>query len=158
MRSFRKLILAAAVAGAVACSGGDQPPATPRPLETPGDVVLALFALSSHDDPSTARVDELFGSLDDEYARAALLDAVVELHSADTVEIVGSYPMKDLTRMGFDLEGSLAGGGSASFSVQVNTSTKPGTIVWFSGPGVEWPERRSKGSGLSTSAPPPGQG
>ena len=153
MRSFQSLGIAVAVTVTIACGDGE-PEISPQALETPQDMVLALFDLSRGGDPAAERVDALFGTLDDERDRAARLDAIAELRSAGTVEIVETYPMDDLTRLSFDLEGALAGGGSARYSVQIDTSSEPGVIVWFSGPGVEWPERRHRGPGLSTSAPP----
>ena len=112
------------------------------------------------DDPAAERVDGVFGGTDDEQARAALLDAIQALRPIDEIEIVETYPMEDLVRVSFDLVGRLPGGGIARYSVTLDTASEPGTIVWFSGPGVEWPDRKPRGPGLSTSAPPtpPGGG
>ena len=149
----RSLVLAVTVAALAAC-GGATPEPTTKPPATPTETVLALFELARLDEPASERVDGLFGSMEDERVRAALLDAIEALRPADEVEIVDTYPMDDLIRMSFDLEGRLPGGGTASYSVQLDTSTEAGAIVWFSGPGVEWPDRKPLGPGLSTSAPP----
>ena len=125
-----------------------------KPPATRNEVVLTLFELARLDEAAPERVDSLFGKLEDEQDRAVLLDSIEALQSADEVEIVQAYPMDDLIRVSFDLVGRLPGGGIARYSVQLNTSTEPGTIVWFSGPGVEWPDRKPRGPGLSTSAPP----
>lgn len=145
--------LAVAVA-ALAANGCMTPESTTKPPATPTETVLALFELAGLDEPAPEWVDGLFGKLEDEQARAALLDAVEALLPAGKLEIVDSYPMDDLLRVSFELEGRLPGGGTARYSVQLDTSTQSGTIVWFSGPGVEWPDRKPRGPGLSTSAPP----
>jgi hypothetical protein len=150
MRSNSGLTVVA-IAALVGCSCSTPEPATPTSRT---ETVLELFELSRLDDPAAERVDGLFGGTEDEQARAALLDAIQALRPADAVEIVETYAMDDLVRVSFDLVGRLPGGGIARYSVQLNTSAEPGTIVWFSGPGVEWPDRKPRGPGLSTSAPP----
>ena len=150
MRSTPGLTLAA-IAVLAGCSGGTTEPTTPS---NPTETVLELFELARFDELAAERVDGFFGSVNDEQERAALLDAIEALQPVDEVEIVETYPMDDLVRVSFDLVGRLPGGGIARYSVQLDTSTDPGTIVWFSGPGVEWPDRKPRGSGLSTSAPP----
>ncbi len=142
-------VLVVALAALVGCA--PEPP-------TRAGAVLELFELAHIDEPLAERVDGLFGNVEDEQARAALLDAIQALRPVGEVEIVETYPMDDLVRVSFDLVGQLPGGGVARYSVQLDTATEPGTIVWFSGPGVEWPDRRPRGSGLSTSAPPGGGG
>lgn len=153
MRSVAELVACSAVAALAAC-GGATPELTTKPPANPTETVLALFELARLDEPAPERVDGLFGSMEDERIRAALLDAVEALRPAGSLEIVDSYPMDDLLRVSFDLEGRLPGGGTARYSVQLDTSTQSGTIIWFSGPGVEWPDRKPRGPGLSTSAPP----
>jgi len=157
MRSSPGLALFA-LAALAGCS--DVPDSGGRAPATSSEAALELFELARVDEPATERIDELFGSVEDEQARAALLDSIAALPAADEIEIVETYPMEDLVRVSFDLVGRLPGGGIARYSVQLNTVTEPGTIVWFSGPGVEWPQRKSRGPGLSTSAPPtpPGGG
>ena len=142
------LIAFAVLAG---CRGTPPEPLAPA---SPAETVLELFALARLDEPANERVDGLFGSVDDEQARAELLDAIEALRPVDEVEIVETYPMSDLDRESYDLVGQLPGGGIARYSVQLDTSMDPGMIVWFSGPGVEWPHRGRGGTGLSTSAPP----
>lgn len=131
---------------------GPEPGAPPATRE---ETVLALFELARVAETEPEQVDRLFGAIADERERAALLDAIDALGSADEIEIVEIYPMDELIRESFDLVGRLPGGGSARYSVQIDTATDPGRILWFSGPGVEWPTRRRRGPGLSTSAPPP---
>lgn len=150
---LRPLSLAVTVAVLAAC-GGATPDSTTKPPATPTETVLALFELADHDEPAPERVDSLFGIMEDERVRAALLDAIEALRPTGEVEIVDIYSMDDLLRMSFDLEGRLSGGGTARYSVQLDTSTESGSIVWFSGPGVEWPDHSPRGPGISTSAPP----
>jgi hypothetical protein len=149
MRSTSSLTVAIAVLAGCSCSTPDS--TTPA---SPTETVLELFELALLDEPAVERVDGLFDSVDDEQARAVLLDAIEALRPVDEIEIVEIYPMDDLVRVSFDLVGRLPGGGIARYSVQLDTSTGPGTIVWFSGPGIEWPDRKPRGPGLSTSAPP----
>ena len=150
---LRPLGLAVTIAAVAAC-GGATSESTTKPPATPAETVLALFELAGHGELAPERVDGLFGAMEDERARAALLDAIQALRPGGEVEIVDIYPMDDLARMSFGLEGRLSGGGTACYSVQLDTSTEPGAIVWFSGPGIEWPDRKPHGPGLSTSAPP----
>jgi hypothetical protein len=150
MRSNSGLTLAV-IAALIGCSCSTPEPAAPT---SPTETVLELFELTRFDDPAVERVDGVFGGTDDEQARAALLDAIQALRPIDEIEIVETYPMEDLLRVSFDLVGRLPGGGIARYSVAVSTASEPGTIVWFSGPGVEWPDHKPRGPGLSTSAPP----
>ncbi|NIM00309.1 MAG: hypothetical protein GTN89_05235 [Acidobacteria bacterium] len=144
--------LAAALLVLPGCGGEPDPYAPPATRE---DTVLAMFALTRvNHEAEPQSLERLFGTITDEQQRAALLDAIDALAPADEIEIVETYPMDDLVRESFDLVGRLPGGGVARFSVQIDTSTEPGRIVWFSGPGVEWPARKRRGPGLSTSAPP----
>ncbi len=144
--------LIVALAGLVAC--GVRTPESATEPATRAETVLALFDLARADEADPERVERLFGRISDERERADLLDAIDALQAVDEVEIVETYSMDDLVRDSFDLVGHLPGGGLARFSVQLDTAEEPGTIIWFSGPGVEWPTRRLRGPGLSTSAPP----
>ena len=150
---LRSLGLTVTVAALTAC-GGATSESTTKPPATPNETVLELFELAGHGEPAPERVDDLFGIMEDERVRAALLDAIQALQPGGKVRIVDIYPMDDLFRTSFDLEGRLPGGGTALYSVQLDTSTEAGAIVWFSGPGVEWPDHKPRGPGLSTSAPP----
>ncbi len=151
MRSLRGLIAVASLSVLAGCDA-PAPPVAPEP--TTEGRALELLELASSPEPDPARVETLFGVVDDEREHAALLDAIVRLRGATDVTVVETYTLEDLARTGFELEGALPGEGRARFSIQLDTSTQPGTIVWFTGPGVEWPERRRRGDGLSTSAPP----
>ncbi len=150
MRSVPRLAALSALAAMLAaCAGAPQ-----EARATHESTVLELFDLARADELAPERVDALFGTEADERVRAVLLDAIDALRPAAKVRIVETYPMDDLIRTSFELESALPGGGLARYSVQLDTSTEPGTIVWFSGPGVEWPARKTPGPGLSTSAPP----
>ena len=55
-----------------------------------------------------------------------------------------------------DLQATLDGGGTESFTVQTELGDD-GTwwVVWFGGPDLEWPVRtRRRDAGMSSSAPP----
>lgn len=150
MRSLRGVILAAWLVAALGC-GRDGAPAADA---SPDTLVADLFDLAREDDPDPARIARLFGTVDDERAGAALHDAIRALRATRAPEIVETYTLDDLQRTGFDLQGVLEGGGVAHYSVLLDTTTPPGRIVWFSGPDVEWPERKDRGPGISTSASP----
>jgi hypothetical protein len=108
--------------------------------------------MAAQKEPNAGRVDALFGNIEDARERAALFDAIRFLQIEGSPVIVDSYPLDE--RWGFDLEVRLPSDGAARYSVLVDPTDPPGKIVWFSGPGIEWPERRRRGTGLSTSAPP----
>jgi hypothetical protein len=153
MRSLRSLIPALLLVGTVGCGPGE----TPVTESTTESVALGLFELAFEDDPEPVRVESVFGVVADDPAYAALLDAVRVLREGRAghgPEIVATYLMEDGNRTGFDLEGPVGDGGSARYSVLLDTTTYPGKIVWFSGPGIEWPEQQRKGPGILTSAPP----
>ncbi len=150
MRSTRGLILIALLAGLPSC-GPDEP-------ATAEAVALELFVLARQEEPDGERVDALFGPIDGERERAELLDAMGLLRTEGSPVILDSYTLDE--RLGFDLEARLPSDGAARYSVLVDITSPPGEIVWFNGPGVEWPERGRDGTGLSTSSPPavPGGG
>ena len=150
MRSTAGLALLT-VALLAGCRGAVPGPPAPA---SPAERVLEFFELVRLDEPAAERIDDFFGRVDDEQARAALLDAIEALRPVNEVEIVETYRLDGLGRESFDLLGALPGGGTARYSIQLDTSIEAGRIVWFSGPGVEWPQRRGRGPGLSTSAPP----
>ena len=153
MRSLRSLIPALLLVGVAGCG----PDETPPPEPTAESVALDLFVLALDDDPQRARVQSAFGAFDDDVRYATLLDAIRELpaeRNDDASSVVEMYTLEGGDRTGFDLEGPVGDGGVARYSVLLDTTTAPGTIVWFSGPGVEWPERRRRSPGISTSAPP----
>ena len=150
MRSFTSLILVALLIGTAACRSDEIPPVEP----TAESVVAALFALAAQDDLDLEQTAQLFAPVEDERRRAELLDAIRALRTEHEAEVVESYTLAEQGRIGFDLEGRLTGDGVARFSVLLDTTTPPGVVVWFSGPGVEWPERKRRGPGISTSSPP----
>jgi len=154
LTGFRRILFSLAVVIAALSGCADTREAPETKPSGPSDVVFELFRLVSVDDPTPESVEGLFGKVGDEQAQASLLDAIRALRPVSEVEIVETYPMNNLLRLSFDLLGRLPGGGLAEYSVQLDTASEPGTIVWFSGPGVEWPTRRRRGDGLSTSAPP----
>jgi hypothetical protein len=154
LNGFRRALFGLAVVIGTLTGCADTTESLQATPESPSDVVLELFRLVPLDNPTAETLDGLFGDVGDEKANAALLDAIQALRPVAEVEIIETYPMNDLLRISFDLQGQLAGGGVAEYSVQLDSTMEPGTIVWFSGPGVEWPTRRRRGDGLSTSAPP----
>ena len=99
-----------------------------REVPLPDRLALELFEIAREEDPAPDRIDALFDLGQDDRLRAAV-----------------------------DLVASLPGGGSADYSVQLTERDGSWKIVWFNGPGVDWPERRpARGEGLSSSPAPGG--
>jgi hypothetical protein len=155
---MRRLSAAAAVIALLAltaCSDGE-PPGPPGPEQR----ALQLFEPSLREEPVAAEVALLFGAELDGAARAALFDALAALPDSPVIEAVASEEMEVLDRMVVDIKAGLPAGGSAKYSVQLEQTDGGGwRILWFQGPGVEWPgQGRTRGDGLTTSAPPTGNG
>ena len=132
------------------------------PIEPAGpeQTALQLFELARSEEPSDELIAALFGAGLDERERAALFEALDALSTASTVEAVGSEALEGLNRVAVDLLAGLPAGGTARYSVQLEPSAQgEWRILWFQGPGVEWPRRkRPRGTGLTTSALPHADG
>ena len=131
---------------------------TPEPVSGAEAAALELFRLARAGDGERDGPDTPFdpGLADDR--RAALYDALDLLASVDDPSIVTVEPLPEVGRTVIDLSAALAGGGAASYSVQLEETAGQAWVVrWFQGPGVEWPTpRRSRDSGLTSSEPPRG--
>jgi len=132
---------------AVACAGD--------PLAPPETAAQELFRLARDPDRSDAALQRLIGPERDPERLAALGDALDALARIERVEIVGVEPLAGLERTAIDLRATLPGGGAATISVQVET--RPGEtprLVWFQGPGVEWPPAARRAGPDTTTQPP----
>jgi len=129
--------------------------APPRVGHGPGETALALFDLAQADEPTETELEILFEADRDLEARAALLDALSGLPPVASVEVVAIQPTGELDAF-TDLVGQLDGGGEARFSVRLRAGEPDSwKVVWFQGPGVEWPPRaRRRGDSLTSSMPP----
>jgi hypothetical protein len=124
----------------------------------PGQTALQLFELARSEQPSDDMIVTLFGAGLDERQRTALLEALSDLPIPLTVEPVGIEALQELDRVVVDLTAGLPAGGLAHYSLQLEPAAQgEWRILWFQGPGVEWPRReRPGGEGLTTSALPDG--
>jgi hypothetical protein len=135
-----------------ACGGGGDV----GPADTdPAAAALRLFELAPADEPTDEQLRALFEPAPDDDGRAALLDALGALGTTTprVVEVVQPAGPADAF---VDLAARLPSGGEARFSVRLRAA-EPGSwrVIWFQGPGVEWPPRSTRrGDGLSSSAPP----
>jgi len=130
-------------------------PSEPEPTG-PGAVALALFALADLEEPSLDELSSCFQPPEDDAQRAALLDALEALRPVDEVAVQRVEPLEGLDRVAVELTAPLQGGGQAHYSVQLaDFGDDTWVILWFRGPGVEWPShRRPRGDGLTVSSPP----
>jgi hypothetical protein len=150
-RDLRRAIVLLAVA-LFACRGEKEPPVAEEARPA-----LLLLQLAG---PGGANVEALAGVIRDDLLAAdstGLLDALGSVDDVTGWEIVSIEPLPELGRAAVDLTATLAGGGSAAFTVQTERDAD-GTwqVVWLGGPGLEWPHHpRPKGEGLSSSSPPP---
>ena len=144
----RRLSLLLAAAVAVGCAG-EAPPA-PDPAEA---AVVELFALAAEPDPTPERIAALFGRLSGGVP-PQLFDSLAALTDAGRPVVVRREELTGLDRVVFDLEAALPGGGTADYSVQVESDAEAAgrwRVVWFQGPGVAWPRHGRAGDGLSSS-------
>ena len=138
-----------ALAALTGCSGPaeEAEPLEPRPPEEAA--ALALFEMAALLDAdeeklrSTVREDLI------ESDRTALLDAISRLQGESLPSVQGVETMIPDDRQMITLEAELADGGLAEFRV----AEEQWRVVWFSGPGIEWPAPRIRGDGLSSSSP-----
>ncbi len=135
-----------------ACSPADSPGQTPD-REPEERAALALFTLAGQldiDEPllqSTVREDLI------ERDRTALLDALGELHGDTAPQITGIEAMIPDDRRMVLLERPLADEGLAAFRVLTERQADDAwRVVWFAGPGIEWPAPSLSGEGLSSSS------
>ncbi len=151
--SLRRLVcrtlLALALIGSVAC-GSSEPSGWSAEAAA---AALALFDVADDPDAAEDRFLEMFAGKRDAGGRAELFDSLSALPEASNLRVIGVELLEGLDRAVVDLEGDLAGGGTARFSVQLSgTETQAWRITWFVGPGVEWPRsRRRRDQGLSSS-------
>lgn len=124
------------------------------PSRSAGEAALRLFDLSLEGDPDPATLAFVLDDPRTDQDRAAALDAVASLKVASRPRILAETPLAVLDRTVVDVLAELPGGGEVRYSFQVEMR-EDGTwrIVAIEAPGVEWPDRRQKGSGLSVSAP-----
>jgi len=154
-RALLGMLLVAVWLSAAGCRGAVDEPAS-GPLTDPEDAALALFALApatTAEEPDLAPVARVVDERRWRDDPGALLDALEGLRGVERVRVLGSERLEGLDRWVLDLEGLLPGPTLANFSVQVERFEDEGwRVVWFRGPGVEWPGRaRPRDEGLSTS-------
>ena len=153
-RGFALTVLVIATV-AVGCGEDESPPAPPA---TPEEAALALFRLAAtplDEDSGLDAVAEVVEAdlwSDDP---GSLLDAIEALRGVEDIRVVGAEGLDGLDRWVVDLEGRRPGPTLADYTVQVASAGEDlWRVVWFRGPGVEWPTRRSpRGEGLTTSPP-----
>lgn len=148
----RKLLLALLIGVAPLLACGDSTPEE-APPRTAAEQTLWLFEIADQGQLAPEQMAELFEIPEDEKRRALLFDAVEQLAANGTPRIVAEVELPELQRIAIDLARE-DGEAVALYSVQLNSVSTPPKISWFSGPGVEWPERSRRGDGLSSSAPP----
>ncbi len=130
---------------------GAAPPAEVAPA-------LALFGLAGPEDPGRAELAQVIDDSLLEHDNPALLDALDRLPQAAPPEILRVEPLPGLGRVAVDLRAALPGGASADYSVQTALRADGAwRVVWFQGPGVDWPGRPApRGAGPGSSAVPEG--
>jgi hypothetical protein len=144
----------AAILLAVACrceSDRHGREAVPR---SPEEAALRVFELARAPDPDLADLKLVMSaSLIDE-DRAAAFEALAALGNASRPEVLAKVPLTGVDRTALDLGADLPGGGSARYSFQAEADPEGGwRIVSILAPGIDWPPRSRKGSGLSVSSP-----
>jgi hypothetical protein len=149
MRAALRIVPATLLLVAASCAGPHES------VHGPGPAAAALFELARGGEPADAELERRFEMRGDLDARAALLDALERLAVLRSVEIVAVEPAGPTDAFA-DFVGRLEGGGEARYSVRVRAGEDGAwKVVWFQGPGVEWPQQPSPhGERLSTSMPP----
>lgn len=146
---------------ALACGAcGDKKPAESVGGGGPAETAVGLFALARQPDPDRETLRRLFEVEADDARLAALYDALAALRDAGDPVPLRVENLDGLGRTVVDLSAQLPGGGSATYSVQLEGGGEGHwRITWFQGPGVEWPPQpRPRGEGLIGSPPPPANG
>ena len=148
---MRRALLTLAIVGLafVACGGGEEDP--PR---DPIDAQLwQLFDVVNAGDLQPDSLEPLFVLPSDEQELAELFDSADLLAGEGELSVVQRDALETIDRIAVDLRRT-SDGREEQFSFQLEGAPEAAKIVWFSGPGVEWPRRTRRGDGLSTSAPP----
>ena len=128
---------------------------SPEPVDPAAAAALELFELAALAERPPQRIKRRFELAGDESLRAELGDALDRVTAVEAPQVTLVQHMPASGRTVVDLTASWPGGGSAEYSVQLEGAGEEWTIVWFQGPGIDWPRRpRSRGDGLSTSTPP----
>jgi hypothetical protein len=154
-RNLRPGWWCAIIAAMLSCRCGEPVEIAPAgPPRSAGEASLRLFALSPSIDPELRELAELLDESSVEEDRAAALDAVASLRNASRPSILAEGFLDVLDRAVVDIEAELPGGGTARFSFQARQLADGSwRVVSIEAPGVEWPGRGRKGSGLTVSAP-----
>jgi len=145
----------AIIAAILSCRCGEPVEIAPAgPPRSGGEAALRLFALSPSIDPDSRELAELLDESIVEQDRAAALDAVSSLRNASRPSILTEGFLDVLDRAVVDVEAELPGGGTARFSFQaLQIADGSWRVVSIEAPGVAWPGRGRKGTGLTVSAP-----
>ncbi len=125
------------------------------PAVGPDASALELFELAGLPDRPPERLEALFALGPDERLRAELGDALDRLAAARRPRVTLVETMVESGKTVVDLTAEFDGGASGEFSVQLQGADDVWKIVWFQGPGVDWPRQpRRRGDGLTSSTPP----
>lgn len=154
MRRYRPAIVVLLLAAMATACGDD--PHTPPEEDGPQAAAMRLFQVAEIDldDPeSWDRVLETVRAGDRD--TASLLDALESLRGVERVRIVEAEALEEPGRWIVDIEGELPGPSLAEFGVEAAETSDGWRVVWFHGPGVEWPGHPSgRDPSLTTSRPP----
>jgi hypothetical protein len=145
------LAACAALAGCSSCRTEE-----PGPLADAEATAVALFSLAAAGDDDPSRIAEVVQEDLAASHRVPLLEALDGFRAVTDVRARGAEPLDALDRVTVDVEGTLPGDAVAFYAVQV-ARVPDGTwrVVWFAGPGVEWPPGKGGSNGsLSSSRPP----
>ena len=148
----------AAVGLLCALLAGCQAPEPAPVLPDHEQLALDMFAAAAAEDSRVAFAETHCDRTVDDADWPTLLDGLEALGRLEDPTIVGSEPLDDAeppAEMMVDLEVAVGELTRASVSVRLQRTGDEWGIVWFQGPGTEWPQRRTpRDQGLSTSAPP----
>ncbi|ANM29490.1 hypothetical protein ABI59_07670 [Acidobacteria bacterium Mor1] len=149
----RVLLVVLALAALVGCS---DPAEDPDPAESRAPEEAAALALFEMAELLDADEEKLRNTVREdliESDRTALLDAIARLRGESPPRIQGVEPMIPDDRQMITLEADLPDEGLAVFRVLAERDAEDHwKVVWFSGPGIEWPAPRIRGEGLSSSS------
>jgi hypothetical protein len=136
-----------------ACGGSDES----APVDaTPEGAARALLAARTTEDGIAEPWDTLFDP-PNEGSTTDLLQALEALPATEEVRILTVELSDDGNEAFVDMEARIEGEGTAGFSARLR-AREPSRwrVIWFHGPGLEWPVHAARGDGLSQSAPPGG--
>ncbi|MDH3626222.1 MAG: hypothetical protein OEV00_04015 [Acidobacteriota bacterium] len=141
----------------VAGCGGSRP----APEATPADqvsIALEMLNASATEEGRLDLADRRFGLTIDDTQWAPLLDALEATGRLSDPQTEGSEPLDqgpDHTEFIVDFDVAVSEVGRGAVSVRLHREDESWRIVWFQGPGFEWPSPgRPPDDGLSSSAPP----